>query len=89
MAAVESGVLPDAEREELGPAELYAERLLLGLRLRNGLDLPALWAASGVPSRNAVVQAMVRDGFLEAFEGRVRLTDRGAHLHAEVCARLL
>jgi len=89
MAAVESGTLPDAEREELGRAELYAERLLLGLRLRSGVDLPALWAASGIPPRSAVVQALVRDGFLEPFEGRVRLTDRGAHLHAEVTARLL
>ena len=69
MAAVESGVLPDAEREELGPAELYAERLLLGLRLRNGLDLPALWAASGVPSRNAVVQAMVARWLPRAVRG--------------------
>jgi oxygen-independent coproporphyrinogen-3 oxidase len=74
MAAVESGSLPEAEREELGPAELYAERLLLGLRLRTGLDLPALWAESGVPPRNAVVQALIRDGFLEPSEGRVRLT---------------
>jgi oxygen-independent coproporphyrinogen-3 oxidase len=89
MEAVESGALPDAERESLGPAELYAERLLLGLRLRSGLDLRALWAASGVPPRNSVVQKLTDDGFLEPFEGRVRLTDRGAHLHAEVTARLL
>jgi oxygen-independent coproporphyrinogen-3 oxidase len=89
MAAVESGSLPEAEREELGPAELYAERLLLGLRLRSGLDLSALWERSGVPPRKAVVQKLIGDGFLEAFEGRVRLTDHGAHLHAEVTARLL
>jgi putative oxygen-independent coproporphyrinogen III oxidase len=89
MEAVESGVLPDAEREELGRAELYAERLLLGLRLRNGLDLSALWASSGAPPRKAVVEALIRDGFLEPFEGRVRLTDHGAHLHTEISARLL
>ena len=89
MEAVDSGRLPDAEREELGRAELYAERLLLGLRLRSGLDLRALWAASGVPPRNAVVEKLTEDGFLEPYQGRVRLTDRGAHLHAEVTARLL
>ena len=89
MEAVESGRLPVAEREELGRAELYAERLLLGLRLRSGLDLRALWAASGVPPRNAVVEKLTEDGFLEPYQGRVRLTDRGAHLHAEVTARLL
>src|SRR5262249_49549425 len=89
MGAGESGTLPDAERDWLGRAELYADRAPVGLRLRSGVDLPALWAASGIPPRNAVVQALVRDGFLEPFEGRVRLTDRGAHLHAEVAARLL
>jgi len=87
--AVEAGRLPDEEREALGPEALYQERLLLGLRLRTGLDLSRLWAEHGVAPRRAEVDAMVRDGFLEPLGPRLRLTRRGAHLHQEISARLV
>src|SRR5215470_681138 len=87
--AVEAGRLPDEEREVLDPVALYEERLLLGLRLRSGVNLEALWAAQGVEPRTAELEKLVRDGFVERAEGRVRLTGRGAHLHQEVAARLV
>jgi putative oxygen-independent coproporphyrinogen III oxidase len=89
LEAVEAGRLPDEEREMLDATELYEERLLLGLRLRSGLDLPALWARSGVTPRQAELEALVRDGFVERVEERFRLTHRGAHLHQELSARLV
>ena len=89
LEAVESGRLPDEERETLEPEALYEERLLLGLRLRSGLDLTSLWAEHGITPRSAALQALVRDGFLEPVERRFRLTGRGAHLHQEVSARLV
>jgi oxygen-independent coproporphyrinogen-3 oxidase len=89
LEAVEAGRLPDEERETLDPVALYEERLLLGLRLRSGLDLPTLWAQHGVTPRRAELEALIRDGFLEPIEQRFRLTARGAHLHQEVCARLV
>jgi len=89
LEAVEAGRLPDEEREALGPEALYEERLLLGLRLRTGLDLGRLWAEQGVAPRSAAVDALVRDGFLESLGGRFRLTRRGAHLHQEISARLV
>lgn len=89
LEAVESGRLPDEDRETLDDGALYEERLLLGLRLRSGLDLAALWAEHGIAPRAGELQALIRDGFLEQAGHRVRLTGRGAHLHQEVSARLV
>ncbi len=89
LAAVEAGALPDATRESLGPRDLFAERLMLGLRLRGGIDLDALCAAFGEPSREDALSRLVAAGCVERVEGRVRLTRRGTHLHSEVSARLL
>ena len=89
LEAVEAGRLPDEERETLGPEALYEERLMLGLRLRTGLDLGRLWAEQGVAPRSVEVDALVRDGFLEPLGPRFRLTRRGAHLHQEISARLV
>ena len=89
LEAVEAGRLPDEDRETLGPGALYEERLLLGLRLRSGLDLARLWAERGIAPRSAEVDVLVRDGFLEPLGPRFRLTRRGTHLHQEISARLV
>jgi len=89
LEAVESGRLPDEEQEALDAGALYAERVLLGLRLRTGLDLAALWAAHGIAPRTDALAVLVRDGFVERLGTRVRLTGRGAHLHQEISARLV
>lgn len=89
LEAVEAGRLPDEEREPLGPEALYEERLLLGLRLRSGVDLRRLWVEHGAVPRTTAVEALVRDGFLEPVGPRFRLTGRGAHLHQEISARLV
>ncbi|MGZ6080505.1 MAG: radical SAM family heme chaperone HemW [Myxococcaceae bacterium] len=89
LEAVEAGRLPDEERETLDAVALYEERLLLGLRLRSGLDLFALWARSGVTPRRTELEALIRDGFLEPVDQRFRLTTRGAHVHQELSARLV
>jgi len=89
LEAVEAGRLPEEEREELGAESLYEERLLLGLRLRSGLDLTRLWAENGVAPRTRELQALVRDGFVAPVGQLFRLTARGAHLHQEISARLV
>ncbi len=88
--AVDAGRLPQAEREELGPKELFAERLMLGLRFASGVDVEALAKAFGQPSRQPQLQELSARG-LGTFgpEGRFRLTRAGLLLHSEVCARLL
>jgi len=89
LESVEAGRLPDEERETLDAVALYEERLLLGLRLRSGLDLFALWARSGVTPRRTELEALIRDGFIEPVDRRFRLTARGAHVHQELTARLV
>jgi oxygen-independent coproporphyrinogen-3 oxidase len=89
LEAVESGRLPDEDREMLGPEALYEERLLLGLRLRTGVNLGMLWAEHGIAPRSAELARLVRDGFLEPLGPRFRLTGRGAHLHQEISGRLV
>ncbi len=89
LEAVEGGRLPDEERETLDAVALYEERLLLGLRLRSGLDLFALWARNEVTPRRTELEALIRDGFVEPVDQRFRLTARGAHVHQELTARLV
>lgn len=88
--AVEAGQLPEAEVEALGPKELFAERLMLGLRFTKGLDVERLAKQSGEPSRAARLARLETEGLGEhTADGRFRLTRRGLLLHSEVCARLL
>ncbi|MBJ6761229.1 radical SAM family heme chaperone HemW [Myxococcaceae bacterium JPH2] len=91
LRAVEEGRLPEASRESLGPEELFAERLSMGLRLVSGVDWEAVCARYSQPveSRREEVARLVEHGFAKLREGRLALTDRGLDVHSAVCARLL
>jgi putative oxygen-independent coproporphyrinogen III oxidase len=91
LRAVEQGALPEASREALGPEELFAERLAMGLRLRSGVDWEAVCAAYGQDPapRRAEVARLVEHGLATLREGRLVLTEAGADLHSAVCARLI
>jgi len=83
MAAVEQGRDPVASREDLDVDERRLERLLLGLRLRDGMhphDVPPL-------DPMALEDAMAHD-LVETACGRVRATDRGWYLLDETVRRL-
>ena len=70
-----AGRTPAAGRELLGLPEVALERVLLGVRLREGLDLGALSAAG-----RTAVAGLVADGLLDgaaAVRGRALLTRRG------------
>jgi putative oxygen-independent coproporphyrinogen III oxidase len=87
---VAAGRLPEAERELLGKEALFAERLMLGLRLTSGLDVAQLTQQAGQPSRAQQLAALEAQGLGETgADGRFRLSRRGLLLHSEVCARLL
>ncbi|MEY2668809.1 MAG: hypothetical protein RJA59_1447, partial [Pseudomonadota bacterium] len=83
LAAVEAGGLPTAEEERLGPGELRDERIMLGLRTAEGLEVAALGPASG-----AEVEALVRAGLAVVRGGRLRLTAEGMDVHSAVAERL-
>jgi putative oxygen-independent coproporphyrinogen III oxidase len=71
----------EADREELPPRQADAERLMLGLRTRNGLEPP-----QGFDSR---VEDLVRLGLLERSGLLVRPTRRGLDLHNQVALAVL
>jgi oxygen-independent coproporphyrinogen-3 oxidase len=71
----------EADREELAPPQAAAERLMLGLRTRNGLEPP-----SGFDSR---LEELERLGLLERLGSRVRPTRRGLDLHNQVAVAVL
>ena len=68
-ARLQRGESPEAGREELGPQERHLERIMLGLRLAEGLPREDLDAGAAA--------AFADEGLLEVDEGRAVLTLRG------------
>jgi oxygen-independent coproporphyrinogen-3 oxidase len=80
ISAVEAS-REEAGREELGPRQAAAERLMLGLRTRNGLTPP--------PGFDAELHELERSGLVERLDGVVRPTRRGLDLHNQVALAVL
>lgn len=78
--AVEGGESLWCEQEDLGEREMRLERLMLGLRLAEGVE-------ADVDAREAA--RLRRRGWLEAEDGRLRLTPAGRHFCSEVTAALM
>ncbi|MBF5045125.1 radical SAM family heme chaperone HemW [Aggregicoccus sp. 17bor-14] len=91
LRAVEAGRLPEASREALGARELFEERFAMALRLRSGVQWEPLLRAYGEDpaAREAELGRLVAHGLATLREGRLTLTDAGADVHSEVCARLI
>jgi putative oxygen-independent coproporphyrinogen III oxidase len=86
-ARIQDGASPAQAREVLDGAQRHAERVLLGVRLSDGLDLALL-----DDDARLAVAGLVADGLLEgrrAVTGRVVLTRRGRLLTDTVVRRLL
>jgi oxygen-independent coproporphyrinogen-3 oxidase len=84
--ALAAGRSPAAAREVLDAGQRSAEEVLLGVRLADGLPLPAL-----SPAGRRAVACLVADGLVEggdAVRGRVVLTRRG-RLLADAVVRAL
>ncbi|MCW2692217.1 MAG: putative radical family enzyme in heat shock cluster, similarity with of [Mycobacterium sp.] len=93
---VAAGLSPAVGRELLTAADRRTERVLLGVRVRDGLPVAALAgaAAPGTPDPAALGRAreLVEEGLLEPAgwdRGRLVLTDRGRLLADLVVRRLL
>jgi oxygen-independent coproporphyrinogen-3 oxidase len=80
--AVEQGTKLWCDEEDLGAEELGLERLMLGLRLNEGLPHGA---AQIDPRGLKQVQTL---GWIEDHEGLLKLTPAGRHFCSEVVARL-
>jgi putative oxygen-independent coproporphyrinogen III oxidase len=90
-ALVAAGVPPVATHETLTPRQRMAERLILGLRLGDGV--PAAWlderAALGPARLPVTLEAWRERGLLGESEGRVRLTEAGFLLSDALFIELL
>jgi oxygen-independent coproporphyrinogen-3 oxidase len=77
--------------ETLSPQLLRSERLMLGLRLRDGLDLQACLELLGIEDLTTSdrVARLLDEGLLLVSDGRLRITDRGLLLANEVIVQLL
>ncbi len=91
LVEVEAGLLPEASREVLTSLELFEERMAMGLRLVNGVDLEAVCRVFGQSSeaRAVTVRHLLHAGLVERREGRLALTDTGFDLHSAISARLM
>ena len=80
IAATETGG-EEAGREELAPRQAAAERLMLGLRTRRGLEPP--------PGFDSELLQLEGAGLVERDQARVRPTRRGLDLHNQVALTVL
>jgi len=75
---LERAVLPVAEHEVLTDRQASGERLILGLRTRDGVPEGWLGARAATdPALAARLEGWQAAGLLEGAEGRLRLTERG------------
>ena len=90
LRAVGEGTAPPAAVEPLTPEAQWRELLMLGLRLRAGIDPAAFQARTGLALEQAMPAAdeLMAGGFLEWAEGRLRLTARALLVSNEVLVRL-
>ncbi len=77
--------------EQLSPEALRSERLMLGLRLRAGIDLHTFKETLGIEDLrdSHTVAHLVDDGFLGVKHGRLQITDSGLLVANELIAQLL
>ncbi|MGH7411639.1 MAG: radical SAM family heme chaperone HemW [Candidatus Methylomirabilis sp.] len=77
--------------EQLTPEALRSERLMLGLRLRAGLDLQTVKETLGVEDLAASdrVAGLLDDGLLGLKDGRLQITERGLLVANELIVQLL
>jgi oxygen-independent coproporphyrinogen-3 oxidase len=86
-AALAEGGSPEAGREHLTPAERHEERVLLGVRLAEGLPLQELDGRGRRAATGAVADGLLSETALRA--GRAVLTRRGRLLADAVVRALL
>ena len=92
-ARLNGGVSPAAGREELTSEQRYEERMLLGVRLRDGLRMAELQAVGRLAVAGLVEDGLVADGLVDGpdvlRDARIVLTRRGRLLADTVVRRLL
>lgn len=89
---LDRGLSPAAGRETLDDGTRHVERVLLQIRLAEGLPISEVDPGAGGPGRPAAVAGLIADGLVDgpaALRGRLVLTLRGRLLADAVVRRLL
>jgi oxygen-independent coproporphyrinogen-3 oxidase len=92
IEVVRTGGTLAISEETLEPSEAMGETIMVGLRLRAGVDLDRFAARFGERAETAFADVIARYsdfGLLEIVEGRLRLTKRGLFLGNEAMAAFL
>jgi coproporphyrinogen III oxidase-like Fe-S oxidoreductase len=92
IAAANAGEPSVAGEERLEAAARAGEALMLGLRLRDGIDLAGFvhrFGASALDERAQDLDSLISMGLLERDAGRLRLTVRGTLVANDALCRLL
>jgi oxygen-independent coproporphyrinogen-3 oxidase len=88
VAAIERGVLPLEQREEIGAAQALDEEMFLGLRQLEGVDIEAIERRYGLPLSARLAPLLAR-GWLERDGARLRLSPSSLTVSNEVFVALL
>lgn len=92
VARVHAGEDLTVEEESLRPDAALGETIMLGLRLRDGIDLPRIEARFSVDVRAryaAQIASLAKQGLLECDDATLRLTHRGLLVADMVAAEFL
>ncbi|HJR45629.1 MAG TPA: radical SAM family heme chaperone HemW [Actinomycetota bacterium] len=92
IAAVDAGSPTVEGSEHLDDDARLGEALMLGLRLRHGVDLRAVAERFGqdlLERRSQVIGELVAAGWLERVDERLRVAEKGTLLANDICCRLL
>jgi putative oxygen-independent coproporphyrinogen III oxidase len=88
VAAIEKGMLPIEQREEIGVSQALDEEMFLGLRQLDGIDLEKIERQYRVPLGPRIEPLLAR-GWLERSGARLRLSPASLTVSNEVFVALL
>ena len=89
LKMIESGRPGEIARQDLSPKDRGAEYLLMGLRLRDGVDLLRLEAMAGTRLDPDRVEELTALKFIEVRQGALKATDAGRMILNKVIEALL
>lgn len=92
IAAVDAGHPTVDGSEDLDADARAGEALMLGLRLRDGIDIAGFaerFGSEPLERRAKVLDDLATAGWLERDGGRVKVSERGTLLTNDICCRLL
>ncbi len=89
MKSVGEGKAPVDFTEELNREEAIQDDIIMGFRLREGIDVPGLYGKYGIAPNLERIECLREDGFIEFSDNWIRLTKKGTVMSDEIIVRLI